>query len=99
MKRNYKRDYEFQKRINAKQAKKIESLELQVEKLKLQCEEKDKTIGSIDFLRNKLVEDVKEYKKLKNEYKELIQELRHMKSVMNQEFFKGRWKLVKFLIK
>lgn len=99
MKRNYKRDYEFQKRINAKQAKKIESLELQVEKLKLQCEEKDKTIGSIDFLRNKLVEDVKEYKKLKNEYKELIHELRNMKSVMNQEFFKGRWKLIKLLIK
>lgn len=99
MKRNYKRDYEFQKRINAKQAKKIESLELQVEKLKLQCEEKDKTIGSIDFLRSELIEDVEEYKKLKNEYKELIQELRYMKSVMNQDFFKGRWKLIKFLIK
>lgn len=99
MKRDYKKKYEFQKKISSRQAEQIESLKSQVEKLKIECEEKDKIIKSVDSLRNELAEDVEEYKKLKNEYEGLVNELRKMKTIMNQTIFKGRWKLVKFLIK
>lgn len=99
MKRDYKKKYEFQKKISSRQAEQIESLKSQIEKLKIECEEKDKIIKSVDSLRNELAEDVEEYKKLKNEYEDLVNELRKMKTIMNQTVFKGRWKLVKFLIK
>ena len=101
MKRNYKRDYEFQKKLNTRQAEEIESLKTQIDALTSLCEEKDKVIYSIDDLRDELTRDVKEVKEKKNEYDELISELRLMKKVMSEEFFKSswKWKLIKFLIK
>jgi hypothetical protein len=35
----------------------------------------------------------------RKEYDKLVEDLRKMRKVMNKEFFKGRWRLVKFLIK
>ena len=99
MKRNYKRDYEFQKKLNTKQAEEIESLKTQIDALISLCEEKDKIIYSVDDLRKELTENIEEIKKEKKEYNSLVNELKLMKKVMNQEVFKGRWKLVKFLIK
>lgn len=99
MKRNYKRDYEFQKKLNEKQLKEIESLKLEVEKLKAQCEEKDKIINSVDSLRVEMTQYKDAIKNKRKEYDELIDDLKKMRKVMNEEFFKGRWRLVKFLIK
>ena len=58
MKRNYKRDYEFQKKLNAKQAEEIESLKTQIDALTSLCEEKDKIIYSVDSLREELARNV-----------------------------------------
>lgn len=99
MKRNYQRDYEFQKKLNARQTKEIESLKSENKKLKTQCKEKDEIINSVDYLKSELAENVNAIKEKRKEYDSLINELRDMKKVMNQEVFKGRWKLVKFLIK
>lgn len=99
MKRNYKRDYEFQKKLNARQAEEIESLKTQIDALTSLCEEKDKIIYSVDDLRKELAENVEEIKTKKNEYNSLVNELRYMKKIINQEVYRGRWKLVKFLIK
>ena len=44
----------------------------------------------------KNVADIKGYKM---KYKELIDEVRKMKDGINQEVYKGRWWLVKLLIK
>ena len=99
MKRNYKRDYEFQKKINAKQAEEIESLKTQIDALTALCNEKDKVIYSIEPMRNEFIENTENLKSRKKEYDELINELKKMKKVIDQKFFKGRWKLVKFLIK
>lgn len=101
MKRNYKRDYEFQKKLNLRQTEQIESLKFEVEKLKAQCEEKDKIINSVDSLRIEMTQHVDEIKKKKSEYDELTKELRDMRKVMTQEVYKSqwRWKLIKFLIK
>lgn len=99
MKRNYKRDYEFQKKLNERQTEQIESLKLQIDALTSLCEEKDKLIYAVDSLRDELTKNIEEIKQKKNEYSSLVNELRDMKKVMNEEFFKGRWRLIKFLIK
>lgn len=99
MKRNYKRDYEFQKKLNTRQAEEIESLKIQIDALTSLCEEKDKIIYSVDSLRNELTDNVNDFKEKKKEYNELISELKEMKKIMNQTVFRGRWRLVKFLIK
>lgn len=99
MKRNYKRDYEFQKKLNIKYEKEIELLRLENEELKTQCNKKDEMINSVDSLRVEMTQHVNAIKDKRKEYDELIKDLINMRKVMNQEVFKGRWRLVKFLIK
>ena len=97
--KNYKRKYEFQKKMNLRQSEMIEKLKARVEELELMCKEKDDEINSIDSLRVELTKNVNETKKYKKEYEELIKELREMKNTINKEVYNGKWSLVKFLIK
>ena len=97
--KNYKRKLEFQEKLIKRQSEQIESLKSQVSKLELECKQKDETINSVSSLRSELEQNVSDIKKYKKEYKELINELRKMKEIMNQEVYKGRWKLIRFLIK
>lgn len=96
---NAKRKFETQKKIISRQSKQIEFLKQQNEELKEQIEEKNNIINSVDSLRNELTNDIAEIKKYKKQYKILIEELRKMKAILNQEVYKGRWSLIKFLIK
>ena len=70
-----------------------------LEKLKEECKEKDKIINSIEPLREEMAENVKEHKRLKNEYEKSVEELKLMKEIINETVYKGRWKIIKFLIK
>jgi ribosomal protein L16 Arg81 hydroxylase len=97
--KKYKKKYEFQKKLILRQTEQIESLKNDVQRLEMECKEKDRIIHSVDSLRQELNENVETYKKLKNEYRDLIEELRKMKTIINQEVYRGRWKLIKFLIK
>ena len=97
--KRYKRKIEFQEKIIKRQSEQIEELKLQNQKLELKCKEKDEIINSVSFLREELKQNVDEIKQHKNEYKFLVDELRKMKEIVNQEVYKGRWKLIKFLIK
>lgn len=97
--KNYKRKLEFQEKLIKRQSEEIESLNAQIEELKLKCEEKDRVIHSIASLKKELSDNVADVKKYKKQYKDLIDELRKMKAIMNQTVFKGKWKLVRFLIK
>jgi archaellum component FlaC len=96
---NEKKKLEFQQKIISRQSKQIEDLKLQVAKLELELKEKNEVISSVDHLRNELSKDIAEVKGYKKEYKKLINELRKMKEIMNQEVYKGLWKLIRFLIK
>ena len=61
--KNYKRKYEFQKKMNLRQSEMIEKLNARVEELETMCKEKDIEIKSIDSLRAELsknVDDVKQ---------------------------------------
>lgn len=95
----YKKRYENQKRIVARQLEEIESLKLEIEELESECEKKDALINSIEPMRNEMKQEISKIKEYKEEYGKLISELREMKSTMNQEVFNGRWTLIRFLIK
>lgn len=97
--KNYKKRLDFQQQVIAKKSEEIESLNAEIVKLRLQIEEKDNVINSVYSLREELKQNVDDAKKFKEEYKALIQELKDMKKILNQEVYKGRWWLVKLLIK
>jgi DNA repair exonuclease SbcCD ATPase subunit len=97
--KNYKRKLDFQQKLIARQSEQIESQKNEIDKLKLELKEKDKMIHSVDSLRNELSQNISEIKKYKEEYKILIDEVRKMKSIINQDVYKNRWWLIKFLIK
>jgi hypothetical protein len=45
------------------------------------------------------MQNVADAKKYKEESEKLVAELREMKDTVNKEVYRGRWSLVKFLIK
>lgn len=97
--KKYKNKIELQQKTISRQQQQIADLELQVRNLKLEIEEKNMIINSTSSLRKELSENVAKIKKHKEEYHRLIEELRKMKEILNIEVYKGKWKLVKFLIK
>ena len=58
-------------------------------------------IGKIYIIEKKYQLGIKYLEKIKisKEYGELVYELRKMKEIMNKTVYKGRWKLIRFLIK
>ena len=97
--KNYKKRLEFQQKMISRQTAEIESLNAEIVKLRLQIEERDNVISSIEPMRKELADNIAEVKQYKNEYKSLIEELKKMKEIVNQEVYRGRWKIVKFLMK
>ena len=97
--KRYEKRLEIQNKMISHQSKQIEDLELQVRNLKLEIEEKNKIINSTSSLRDEMAKNVEDIKGYKMKYKELIDEVRKMKDGLNQEVYKGRWWLVKLLIK
>ena len=97
--KSYKKRLEFQQKMISRQSQQIEDLEQQVRNLKLKIEEKNKVINSVAPLREELAQNVEESKKYKEQSKELVNELRKMKDIMNVTVFKGRWKIIKYLLK
>mgnify|MGYP003517155328 FL=1 len=90
---------EFQQKIISKQSEQIEKSNSEIENLKNKLIEKDKIINSIEPMRKEMAENLKEQKRLKNEYNQLISELKQMKKIINKEVYKNRWWLIKWLIK
>lgn len=97
--KKYEKKIEFQQKMISRQSKQIEELESQVRNLKLEIEEKNKIINSTSSLRDEMAKNVADIKGYKIKYKELVDEVRKMKDGINQEVYKGRWWLVKLLIK
>lgn len=95
----YKKKCELQDKIISRQLKQIENLNRQIENLKLELEEKNNIINSVSSLREELIQKNKDIDRYKKEYKKLIDELRKMKEILNQIVYKGRWRIIKFLMK
>lgn len=90
---------ESQNKLILRQSKQINNLKLRIEYLESECAKKDETINSIKPLKEELMACVNRVKQYKKELEKLIEELRNMKEIINQEVYKGKWRLVKFLIK
>lgn len=86
-------------KVIKQQLDEIDRLQKLVSKLEISCEEKDTIVHSIDFLRKNLIETINDAKAKSREFDRLMRELIEMKQVMNQTVFKGRWKLIRLLMK
>lgn len=109
-KKNNDKRSDIKDRTIARQAKEIESLKTKISKLESICNEKDAIIAakenesaefaaSIESLRSELKANVGELKQKSEEYDENLAEIKRMKKVFNEELFKGRWNLVRLLVK
>lgn len=94
-----KKKSDFRSQIIVRQVDKIDALQKQVNALEIDNAKKDEIIGSIDALRDDLFSIINELKGKSEKYDELLAELMQMRKVMNQTVFKGRWKLIRLLLK
>lgn len=97
--KKYNKKIENQEKMISRQSEQIELLNAQIAKLKLEIEEKDNMINSIAYLKDELIQKNKDIDKYKEQFRKLIEELRQMKKIINLEVYKGRWNLIKFLIR
>lgn len=97
--KNLKKRFDFQQKVIARQSQQIDDLKKQIEKLTLECHKKDELISAIEPMQKEMAENIEESKRLKIQFQKLVDELKQMKKVMNVTVYKGRWRLVKWLIK
>lgn len=81
------------------QSDEIKSLKRQINELNISNQKKDELINSVDGFQKELDNIVADLRAKKEEYNELINEVKTMRSVFNEEVFKGRWNIIKWLLK
>ena len=98
-KNKYEKKFQFQQKMISRQSEQIEKLKSEIEQLTLECQKKDELIRAVEPMRKEMAANIKEHKRLKNEYRQLIQELKMMKSIMNREVYKKRWWLIRLFLR
>lgn len=98
-KKGNKKRSDLKSQIIVRQIDKIDDLQKIILELKIDCADKDKIINSINALRDDLFDTINTLKQAGQKYDNLIAELMNMRNVMNQTVFKGRWKLIRLLLK
>lgn len=95
----YEKKYETQKKIVLRQLDEIEKLKSSISELEIDSEKRTELIDSITDIRTELYEVINDLSERREEYTRLIEDLKQMKMVMNQTVFKGKWRLVKLLLR
>lgn len=95
----YEKKYETQKKIVLRQLDEIEKLKSSISELEIDSEKRTELIDSITDIRTELYEIIDDLSERREEYTRLIEDLRQMKMVMNQTVFKGKWRLIKLLLR
>lgn len=95
----YEKKYETQKKIVLQQLDEIEKLKSSISELEIDSEKRTELIDSITDIRTELYEVIDDLSERREEYTRLIEDLRQMKMVMNQTVFKGKWRLIKLLLR
>ena len=95
----YEKKYETQKKIVLRQLDEIEKLKSSISELEIDSENRTELIDSITDIRTELYEVIDDLSERREEYTRLIEDLKQMKMVMNQTVFKGKWRLVKLLLR
>lgn len=97
--KKYEKRLDFQQKIISRQSAQIDDLQSKIERLEQKLKEKDEIINAVEPMRKEMTENINEQRRLKKEYKNLIQELKTMKNIIDEEVFRKRWWLIKFLLK
>ena len=95
----YEKKYETQKKIVLRQLDEIEKLKSSISVVEIDSEKRTELIDSITDIRTELYEVIDDLSERREEYTRLIEDLKQMKMVMNQTVFKGKWRLVKLLLR
>lgn len=95
----YEKKYETQKKIVLRQLDEIEKLKSSISELEIDSEKRIELIDSITDIRTELYEVIDDLSERREEYTRLIEDLRQMEMVMNQTVFKGKWRLIKLLLR
>ena len=95
----YEKKYETQKKIVLRQLDEIEKLKSSISELDIDSEKRNELSDSITDIRTELYEVIDDLSERREEYTRLIEDLRQMKMVMNQTVFKGKWRLIKLLLR
>ncbi len=97
--KQYKKRLDFQNNLISRQSEQITLLKSKIENLEQKLKEKDEQLLSVEPLRKELKQNVEEIKKQKKEYQTLIADLKLMRNIFNEDVFKKRFWLIKWLIK
>lgn len=97
--KNLKKRLEFQQKMITRQSEQIDELKNKIEVLNEIIKEKDEVINSISPMREELKNEIANVNQKKKEYSRLIKELKTMKNIINEDVYKKRWWLIKFLLK
>lgn len=98
MKRKSKRS-NYQSRIISKQIEEINKLKDTITCLEIDRDKKKDLIKTIETIRYEFIKELEEIKSLKEKLKELIEEVLLMRNTINQIVYKGKWNLIRLLIK
>ena len=93
------RRLEMKDRIINRQSDTIEDMKKQISSLEIDVQEKDALLKSMDDLLDDMKNIIREIDAKKDEYDKLIEELRNMKNIFDEEVFKNKWWLIKFLVR
>lgn len=96
---NLKKRCKYQEKIINKQTAEIENLKNKINKLQIAEKNKSDLFNCIDNIQNEMNITIDDMKKRKEEYENLILEIEDMKTAINKIIFKGKWWIVKLLIK
>lgn len=94
-----RRKQDAKSRTIQRQAAQIKDLKREIERLETLCREQEETISSTARMHDEMASLVSELKGKVKEYDSHIDEIKKMKAIFNKDLFKGRWNLVKFLVK
>lgn len=98
-KRKNKRKHGVRASIIKRQSDEIKSLKEKIKELNATIAEKDKLIQSVEPLRQELKNNIEGVREKRKECDAIMEDLKLMRKAFNKEVFKGRWNIVKFLIK
>lgn len=99
MKRYQSKNNKRQVSMIQKQADEIRDLKNKINTLQIENERKDELIHLVDTLTTDLQNEIEEIYNLKERYRVLINDLNLMMQIFNTKIFKGRWKLIRLLMK
>lgn len=90
---------DLKSRTIQRQANQIKDMQKEINRLETRCKEQEEEIGSMAYMHDEMASLISELREKVKEYNSHLDEIKKMKAVFNKDLFKGRWSLVKLLVK